>query len=86
MDKKIDDTLPVFKKIFKSTSKAFLYYAATCGFLFGWISMAIFLSTLYGEIPFLFVLLLRIFYFLISFLIGLKILIKIIEKVRRKSK
>ena len=68
-----NESITVFKKIDKIVSKVFLYYAAIWGFIFGWIVLAAMFFSLSGTIPFEFVFMLRVFYFLISFLFGLKL-------------
>ncbi len=68
-----NESLITFKKIDKVVSNVYLYYAATLGFIFGWIVLGVLFFTLSGTIPKVFVLLLRVFYFLISFLLGLKL-------------
>lgn len=87
MGKKLDKTLSeskiTFKKIDKIISSAFLYYAAICGFIFGWFSIAFFLFIIGGEIPSGFVLLLRVFYFLLSFIFGIKVTILLISLFKK---
>lgn len=72
-DNWLSESLIVFKKIDKTVSRIFLYYAATLGFIFGWVCLGILFFSLSGTIPQVFVLLLRVFYFLVSFLFGLKL-------------
>ena len=76
----INESVITFKKIDKIVSKIFLYYTSICGFVFGWVCIGIILLSMNGSIPTLFTLLLRIFYFLISFLLGLKLTIFIMRK------
>ena len=45
------------------------------GFIFGWVILALLFFSYSGTIPFGFVILLKVFYFLISFLLGLKLTI-----------
>lgn len=89
MPKKFSEALSeskiTFKKIDKILSRTFLYYAATCGFIFGWISLALIIHAISGEIPPIFVLLLRVFYFLLSFIFGIKVTIFIIHLFRRRT-
>lgn len=83
LDKVLSESNVAFKKIDKIMSKSFLYYASICGFIFGWFSLALFLFMIGGEIPTVFILLLRIFYFLLSFLFGLKITILLITLFKK---
>lgn len=81
----LDESVIAFKKIDKIISQVFLYYAATCGFIFGWVVLGILFFTINNSIPLIYVVLLRVFYFLLSFLIGLKLTIfsiYVIKKVR----
>lgn len=75
MVKVIFEIIPGLKNIDKFVSELYLYYAATCGFLLGWVCLGVFLVSILDTLPTLFVLLLRVFYFLLSFLFGLKIVI-----------
>ncbi len=79
----LSESLITFKKIDKVVSNVYLYYAATCGFIFGWIVLGILFFTLSGTIPVVFVIMLRVFYFLISFLLGLKLTLFVMEKFRK---
>ncbi len=83
--KTLSESMIAFRKIDKIVSKAFLYYSSTCGFIFGWIVMGILFLSIGDAIPSLFVVLLRIFYFLISFLLGLKLMIFIINLFQKKN-
>ena len=74
----------VFEKIDKITSKAFLYYSATFGFIFGWVCLGILFFSMSGTIPTAFIILLRIFYFLLSFLLGLKMTLFFIKMVNKR--
>ena len=79
----LSESLITFKKIDKVVSNVYLYYAATCGFIFGWIVLGILFFTLSGTIPVVFVIMLRVFYFLISFLLGLKLTLFVMGKFRK---
>lgn len=79
----LDESVAVFKKIDKVVSSAYLYYAATCGFIFGWVVLGLLFFSISGEIPQIFVLMLRIFYFLISFLLGLKLTLVVMHCFRK---
>lgn len=83
--KVLSESRVVFSKIDDIVSKVFLYYAAIGGFVFGWFSLAVILFTLAGEIPLIFVLILRVFYFLATFLLGLKVSIFVVGKFRKKE-
>ncbi len=72
-----------FKKIDKIVSNVYLYYASTCGFIFGWIVLGLLAFSISGSVPPILVILLRTFYFLLSFLVGLKLTILGIELFRR---
>lgn len=85
LDKALDEGKITFKKIDKIMSGAFLYYSAICGFIFGWFSLAVILYTISGEIPAAFLLLLRLFYFLLSFIVGIKIIIFLLNLFIRKT-
>lgn len=79
----INESVVTFKKIDKVVSKIFLYYTSICGFIFGWVCIGIILLSMNGSIPTIFTLLLRIFYFLISFLLGLKFTIFMMKKFKK---
>ncbi len=79
----LSESLITFKKIDKIVSNVYLYYAATCGFIFGWIVLGILFFTLSGTIPVVFVIMLRVFYFLISFLLGLKLTLFVIKLFKK---
>ncbi len=81
----LSESLITFKKIDKVVSNIYLYYAATCGFIFGWIVLGVLFFSISGTVPTIFVLLLRVFYFLISFLLGLKITLFVMGKVRKHT-
>ncbi len=83
LKKTLSESIITFRKIDKIISKVFLYYASTFGFIFGWVLLGILFFSISGEIPKGFVLLLRIFYFLISFLLGLKLTILITESIKK---
>lgn len=83
LKKTLDESMIAFKKIDKIISKVFLYYASTCGFIFGWIVLGMLFFTLSGTVPVVFVVLLRVFYFLISFLLGLKITLFVMGLFRK---
>ncbi len=70
-----NESMTVFKKIDKIVSSVFLYYTSICGFVFGWVIIALLFFSYSGTIPFYFVLILKVFYFLMSFLFGLKLTI-----------
>lgn len=80
-----DESFIAFKKIDKTVSRVYLYYAATLGFIFGWIVLGVLFFTLSGTIPPVFVLLLRVFYFFISFLLGLKLTLLIMRLFKKKN-
>lgn len=80
----INDSMIAFKKIDKIVSKVFLYYSSTCGFIFGWVCLGIIFLSISGSIPVAFVILLRVFYFLISFLLGLKLTVFVMGFFRKK--
>lgn len=82
--KTLSESLITFKKIDEVVSNAYLFYASTCGFIFGWVVIALLLFSANGSIPSVFVILLRVFYFLISFLIGLKLTIWGIECFKKR--
>lgn len=81
----LDESVVTFKKIDKIVSKIFLYYSSTCGFIFGWVCLGILFFSISGEIPGSFVILLRVFYFLVSFLFGLKLTLVVIGVFRKKK-
>lgn len=81
----LNESMITFKKIDKIMSNVFLYYSSTCGFIFGWICLGILFFTLSGTIPMCFVLLLRIFYFLISFLLGLKLTLVVMRLFKKRT-
>lgn len=83
LDKVLSESNIAFKKIDKIVSRTFLYYAAIGGFIFGWFGLALIMYTVSGKIPLLFVLLLRVFYFLLSFIVGLKITILLINLFKK---
>lgn len=83
LDKALSESKITFEKIDKIVSSAFLYYAAIGGFIFGWFSLALFLLIIGGGIPTVFVVLLRVFYFLLSFLFGLKVTILLIKLFKK---
>lgn len=78
-----NESIDVFKKIENVISGVFLYYAATCGFIFGWVALSIMFFTLSGSIPQAFVIALRVFYFLLSFLVGLKLTIYFMNIIKK---
>lgn len=79
----LDESLITFKKIDKIVSNVYLYYAATCGFIFGWIVLGVLFFSFSGTVPPVFIILLRVFYFFISFLLGLKLTLFIMGKFRK---
>ena len=79
----LSESLITFKKIDKVVSNVYLYYAATLGFIFGWIVLGVLFFSLSGTIPKEFVLLLRVFYFLISFLLGLKLTLFVMKLFKK---
>lgn len=79
----LNESMIAFKKIDKIMSKVFLYYSSTCGFIFGWVCLGIIFFSISGTIPKTFILLLRVFYFLISFLLGLKLTVFIMNFFRK---
>lgn len=81
----LNESVTAFKKIDKIVSKVFLYYSATCGFIFGWVCLGIIFFSINGTIPGAFIILLRVFYFLISFLLGLKLTMFVIGLFRKKT-
>lgn len=81
----LDESMITFKKIDKIVSRIFLYYSSTLGFIFGWIVLGILFFTLSGSIPVVFVILLRVFYFLISFLLGLKLTLFVMGFFRKQT-
>ena len=78
-----NESMIAFKKIDKIVSRVYLFYAATLGFIFGWIVLGILFFTLSGTVPVTFVILLRVFYFLISFLLGLKLTLFIMRLFKK---
>ncbi len=84
LDKAISESKATFKRIDKIVSKSFLYYAAICGFIFGWVALALIFHAVSGEIPPLFVILLRVFYFLLSFIFGIKVTLLLIYLFKKK--
>jgi len=84
LNKRLFGSLSIFKKIDQYVSKVYLYYTATCGFIFGWVVLGLLFFSVMGTIPSLFVLSLRIFYFLISFLLGLKLVIFVIGLFKKE--
>ncbi len=86
LDKILRESKVSFEKWDKVFSSIFLYYAAICGFIFGWFSLALFLFMTGGEIPVVFVLLLRLFYFLLVFVFGIKITIILTGVIRKLLK
>lgn len=79
----LNESVTAFKKIDKIVSKIFLYYSSTCGFIFGWVCLGLLFFSISGTIPVFFVILLRVFYFLISFLLGLKLTMFIMNLFRK---
>lgn len=77
----LNESVVAFKKIDKIVSKTLLYYCSIFGFILGWVSLGIIFLSISDTIPLFFVLLLRVFYFLISFLFGLKITVLIINRI-----
>lgn len=69
----LNESIIVFRKIDKIMSNVYLYYASTLGFIFGWIVLGVLFFSISGSVPPVFIILLRVFYFLISFLLGLKL-------------
>lgn len=82
----LSESMIAFKKIDKIVSRVYLFYAATLGFIFGWIVLGLIFFSISGTIPSLFVLLLRVFYFLISFLLGLKFTLFVMGLFRKKER
>ncbi len=80
-----NESIITFKKIDKIVSRVYLYYASTCGFIFGWIVLGVLFFSISGTIPNGFVILLRVFYFLISFLLGLKLTLFIMRLFKKKE-
>ena len=78
-------SLITFKRIDKVVSEFFIYFASGCGFVFGWTSLGIIFFSASGGIPAEFVFVLRLFYFIISFLVGLKLTIFFINKIQKKN-
>ena len=74
----------VFERFDKVISKTFLYYSATFGFIFGWICLGIIFLSISETIPTAFIILLRIFYFLLSFLLGLKMTLFFLKAVNKR--
>lgn len=83
LKKTLSESIISFKKINDIVSDVYLYYASTCGFIFGWIVLGILFFSVTGSIPSIMVILLRVFYFLIFFLLGLKMIILIIELFKK---
>ena len=83
VDKALSESKITFKKIDRIICSSFLYYSAICGFIFGWFSLALFLFMIGGEIPVTFVLLLRVFYFLLAFIFGLKVTIFLVDFIKK---
>lgn len=83
LKKTLTDSLITFRKIDKIISNVFLYYASICGFIFGWTVLGLLSFSLIGSVPPILVLILRIFYFLLSFLVGLKLTIIIAEFLKK---
>ena len=83
LKKVLSESMITFRKIDNIISKVFLYYAATLGFIFGWVCLGILFFLISGTLPLVFVLLLRVFYFLISFLVGLKLTILVIRLFKK---
>ena len=83
LKKALSESMITFKKIDESVSKLFLYYAAAGGFILGWVSLGIILFLISGALPEQFILLLRVFYFLLSFLLGIKFTIFVIESFKK---
>lgn len=81
--KKIDKIIQSFKQIDKIVSPVFLYYTSICGFILAWITVSVMLLTIAGEIPQIYVIILRVFYFLLSFLCSLKITLIIAQLVKK---
>lgn len=79
----LNESMIAFKKIDKIVSNVFLYYSSTCGFIFGWVCLGIIFFSISGTIPGYFIILLRVFYFLISFLVGLKLTMFVINLFRK---
>ena len=71
----IEKIIDSFAGLDKIISKTFIYYSVILGFIFGWISIAVILLSAGIEMPLIFILFLRVFYFLLSFIIGLKIVL-----------
>lgn len=83
--KALSDSIISFKKIDKIVSNIYLYYASTFGFIFGWVVLGLLSFSIIGSVPPILILLLRTFYFLLSFLFGLKLTIWIIEHFKRDT-
>ena len=83
LDKLLGECKTSFKKIDKFVSRFFLHYAAIGGFIFGWFGLAVILHTISGEVPIVFVYFLRIFYFLLSFIVGIKITRFFVDLIRK---
>lgn len=83
LKKALSESIISFKKIDKIISNVYLYYASTCGFIFGWVVLGILFFSISGSVPPIMVILLRTFYFLLSFLFGLKLTILFIELFKK---
>lgn len=85
LDKTLSESKTTFKRIDRIVSSSFLYYSAICGFIFGWIALALIVHAISGEIPPLFIIMLRVFYFLLSFIFGIKVTIFLIHLFRKRT-
>lgn len=80
-----NESVIAFKKIDKIVSKVFLYFSSICGFIFGWICLGIIFLSTSETIPGELIFVLRLFYFLISFLLGLKLTLFFMKKFRKRN-
>jgi len=76
--------MTAFKKIDKVVSSVFLYYASICGFIFSSVILGLLSFSISGTVPVEFVFMLRFFFFLISFLVGLKLTILFMNLFRKR--
>lgn len=83
MGKTIEKIGITFSKIDKAISPIFLYYSAILGFIMGWISLAVILLSSGIGLNDGFVLLLRIFYFMLAFVFSLKPTIFLVKLIRK---
>ena len=85
MKKSLQEFIATFSDLDKIVSNALLYLGAIGGFIFGWMALSIILVSIDIGIPPILEMLLRVFYFLLAFVLGLKLVLyglKLVEKYK----